>query len=99
VTPVHDSGVDVLIYVADGVLYDGLDYGTRIEEHLAAEGLTSVRVDLTAAPPGAPPPARAYVFTGGETSVHSDVPWMRSAIDTALPADLFRRTVLDRLVG
>jgi GMP synthase-like glutamine amidotransferase len=75
--------VDVLIYVADGVLYDGLDYATRIEQQLASLGLTSERYDLTAPLTGEPPPARAYVFTGGETSVHSDVPWVCSAIDTA----------------
>jgi GMP synthase-like glutamine amidotransferase len=75
--------VDVLICVADGVLYHGVDYAARIEQKLAAEGLTSARFDLRASLIGEPPPARAYVFTGGETSVHCDVPWMRSAIDMA----------------
>ena len=76
--------LDVLICVADGVLFDGVDYATRIEERLAAAGLTSARFDLTddAAEP-AVAPRRAYVYTGGETSVHSDVPWMRRAIATA----------------
>jgi GMP synthase-like glutamine amidotransferase len=81
-SPGHPT-VDVQILVADGVLYEGLDYATRIEQRLAAHGLTSARVDLTDQRAGAPAPARAYVFTGGETSVHSDAPWMFSAIDTA----------------
>jgi GMP synthase-like glutamine amidotransferase len=75
--------VDVLIYVGDGVIYDGLDYAVRIEERLSAAGLRSARCDLTTLPVEEPRPARAYVFTGGETSVHSDAQWMRSATDTA----------------
>lgn len=75
--------LDVLVYVADGMLLDGHDYANRIEERLSADGLTTDRRDLTALTTEKPPPARAYVFTGGETSVHSDKPWMRAAIDTA----------------
>jgi GMP synthase (glutamine-hydrolysing) len=75
--------LDVLICVADGVLYGDLDYGSRIEERLSAAGLTCGRYDLTALPGDEPPPARSYVFTGGETAVGSGAPWMRSAIDTA----------------
>jgi GMP synthase-like glutamine amidotransferase len=85
--------MDVLIYVADGVLYDGLDYAARIEERLSAAGLRSARCDLTTLPVEPPQRARAYVFTGGETSVHADARWMRSAVDTArlLVADADRR--------
>lgn len=75
--------MDVLIHVADGMINGDLDYATRIEERLAAAGLESARCDLTALPGERPPAARAHVFTGGETSVHSDARWMRSAIDMA----------------
>lgn len=73
----------VLICVADGVFYGGVDYGSRIEEKLSAAGLECERCDLTSLPGISLPPARAYVFTGGETSVRSDALWMRSAIDIA----------------
>jgi GMP synthase-like glutamine amidotransferase len=69
--------------VADGLIYDGLDYASRIEERLLAAGLESARRDLTRSPAEGLQPARAYVFTGGSTSVLSDASWMRSAIDTA----------------
>jgi GMP synthase-like glutamine amidotransferase len=72
--------VDVLIYVADGVIYNDLDYATRIEEQLSRAGLTSARCDLTNLPAEQPRPEVAYMFTGGETSVHSSTEWMRSAI-------------------
>ncbi|GIH01983.1 hypothetical protein Rhe02_00500 [Rhizocola hellebori] len=72
--------MDVLIYVADGILFEGVDYATRIEERLSQAGLTSLRCDLTSLPIEHPRPRLAYVFTGGETSVHSDAAWMRSAI-------------------
>jgi GMP synthase-like glutamine amidotransferase len=72
--------VDVLIYVADGIIFEGVDYATRIEERLSQAGLTSSRCDLTCPPVEPPRPNLAYVFTGGETSVHSDVEWMQSAI-------------------
>jgi GMP synthase-like glutamine amidotransferase len=75
--------MDVLIYVANGVIYDDLDYATRIEEQLSAAGLKSARCDLTTLPIAQPQTARAYMFTGGETPVHSNAQWMRSAVDTA----------------
>lgn len=75
--------MDVLIYVADGTVYDGIDYGTRIEDRLSAAGLTSMRCDLTNLPADQPRPELAYIFTGGGTSVYSDARWMRSAIDLA----------------
>lgn len=75
--------LDVLIFVADGVLYDDVDYAVRLEQHFTTAGLTSARRDLTALPSDGPPPARAYVLTGGTTSVHSAEPWMRAAIATA----------------
>lgn len=73
--------MDVLIYVADGMIYDDLDYGTRIQERLSEAGLTSARCDLTSAPSDQTAPELAYVYTGGETSIHSAAEWMRSAID------------------
>jgi GMP synthase-like glutamine amidotransferase len=72
--------MDVLIYVADGVLHDGIDYADRIEERLTKAGLTSARRDLTSMPTEQVRPELAYVLTGGQTSVHADEKWMRSAI-------------------
>lgn len=74
--------LDVLVCVADGVLYGDLDYGSRIEDRLSAAGLRCGRYDLTALPGEPLPPARAYVFTGGETAAGSGERWMRAAIDT-----------------
>jgi GMP synthase-like glutamine amidotransferase len=73
----------VVIYVADGVLYDGLDYGDRIEQRLFAAGIAAQRRDLTSSTVEAPPPGHAVIFTGGQTSVHSTQPWMRAAVDLA----------------
>lgn len=75
--------VDVLIHVADGVVYEGLDYAARIEERLSAAGLTSARCALTAAPCGSAPAARAHVLTGGATSAASSEPWMLDAVGAA----------------
>jgi GMP synthase-like glutamine amidotransferase len=91
---------DVLIHVADGQLLDGIDYAGRIEEHLSSAGLSTVRVDLTAAPADAAPPrARAHVFTGGETSVHSAQPWMRAALRTARQLIASSRPVVGICLG
>lgn len=73
--------MDVLIYVSDGMIYDGLDYATRIQERLSEAGVTSARCDLTNMPAEQARPELAYVFTGGQTSIHSDAEWMRSAVD------------------
>lgn len=72
--------MDVPICAADGTIYDDLDYATRIEEQLSNAGLTSARCDLTSLPAVQLRPERAYVFTGGETSVHSDAEWMHSTV-------------------
>ncbi|MEU6578485.1 hypothetical protein [Streptomyces sp. NPDC046805] len=76
--------VDVQICVADGLIYDGLDYADRIEQRLIRAGLSCGRLNLLAeaADPAArlPRPTLAYVFTGGQTSVHSDAEWMRATI-------------------
>jgi GMP synthase-like glutamine amidotransferase len=77
------SRADVLICVADGVLYGDFDYSSRISERLSEAGLRCDRVDLTSLPGTRLPSARAYVFTGGETAANSEAQWMRSAIDTA----------------
>jgi GMP synthase-like glutamine amidotransferase len=74
--------MDVLIHVADGLLYGDLDYADRIEQRLSAAGLEVGRRDLVAMDPGMPEPSLAHVFTGGETSVNSGSPWMRAAVGT-----------------
>jgi GMP synthase-like glutamine amidotransferase len=73
--------MDVLICVADGMIHGGIDYADRIEERLAKAGLTSARHDLTSIPSEQERPELAYLLTGGQTSVHADEEWMRSAID------------------
>ena len=72
--------MDVLICVADGLIYDGLDYADRIEQHLARAGMTCARYDLTDPTARPPSPRLAHLFTGGQTSVHSDAGWIRATI-------------------
>src|ERR1700744_820958 len=72
--------MDVVIYVADGEIHDGLDYAGRIEERLAEAGLTSARRDLLSMPAEQVLPERGYVFPGVQTWIHSDAEWMRSAV-------------------
>lgn len=74
---------DAVILVADGFVYEGVDYAQRIEERLCAAGLACMRHDLTAGASSDLPPARGYVLTGGTTSVLSTAGWMKSAVDTA----------------
>lgn len=73
--------MDVLICVADGLIHDGLNYADRIEQRLCHAGLTCARYDLTDVAGAPPRPELAYVFTGGQTSVHSDAAWMRAGIE------------------
>ncbi|MGF6884698.1 GMP synthase-like glutamine amidotransferase [Nocardia sp. GAS34] len=75
--------VDVLICVADGFIYDSLDYGLRIQERFATEGFDVRRADLTTANTDELPLAQVYVFTGGETSVNSGSLWMSRAVGHA----------------
>ncbi|MFG2951943.1 glutamine amidotransferase-related protein [Streptomyces adustus] len=76
--------VDVQICVADGLIYDGLDYADRIEQRLTRAGLSCGRLNLPAEVADVaarlPRPNLAYVFTGGQTSVHSDAAWMRATV-------------------
>ena len=72
---------DVVVLSGDGLIYEGVDYAYRIEEQLSASGLRSSRHDLTASTITQLTPARAYLLTGGTTSVRSDAQWMRSAVD------------------
>ncbi|MGW2378378.1 type 1 glutamine amidotransferase [Kitasatospora sp. NPDC001683] len=72
------------ICVADGLIYDGLDYADRIEQRLIRAGLSCGRLNLVTEAADLttrrPQPTLAYVFTGGQTSVHSDAVWMRATI-------------------
>lgn len=74
--------LDVLIHVADGMLYDQTDYGRALETRLTAAGLRWSRHALTESERPWPA-ARAHLLTGGQTSVRSDTPWMQAAIVTA----------------
>jgi GMP synthase-like glutamine amidotransferase len=69
------ASTDVVVWVADGLAADGLDYGDRLSERLAGLGLDVVRRDLTSAA-GAVPAARLHVLTGGSTSVNERSGWM-----------------------
>ncbi|MGW4843124.1 type 1 glutamine amidotransferase [Nocardia brasiliensis] len=75
--------LDVLLYTADGNPFPGVDFATRIEQHISAAGLHSERWDLTVPNSSTPPRARAYLFTGGDTPVHAPEPWVRFAIARA----------------
>ncbi|WP_328406851.1 type 1 glutamine amidotransferase [Nocardia sp. NBC_00403] len=75
--------MDALVCVSDGFIYDDVDYGLRIQQRLTAEGLETGRVDLTKSNLDTLPPARVYVFTGGETSVNTETAWMRRAVEHA----------------
>lgn len=76
----ESRSTDVVVLVADGLVYEGVDYASRIEEQLSAAGLKSCRYDLTKSSDAKLPSGRAYILTGGITSVHSDAEWMRSAV-------------------
>ena len=91
--------VDVLIYVADGVLYKDLNYGDRVEEGLAAAGITAQRRDLTSTSVALSVPAVPVVFTGGQTSVHSTEPWMRAAVAFARDLLAQERPVIGICLG
>lgn len=94
-------GFDAVIWVADGLVADGLDYGSRLADRLAARGLRVVRQDMTS--PDAVPAARLHVLSGGATSVNDRSGWMprglavaRSLIEAARRGD---HTVLGICLG
>lgn len=68
--------VDAVVWVADGLVADGLDYGSRLVERLARRGLRVVRRDLPSAADDAAPTARLHVLSGGATSVNERSGWM-----------------------
>jgi GMP synthase-like glutamine amidotransferase len=70
-----------VVYVADGLMYDGHDYGEIILQRLTDAGVPSLRRDLSEGDLEPPAPGWSAIFTGGQTSVHSTQWWMRDAID------------------
>jgi GMP synthase-like glutamine amidotransferase len=71
---------DAVVWVGDGMVTGGLDYGDRLVERLAARGLSVVRRDLTDAGAGVPR-ARLHVLSGGATSVNERSTWMPGGLD------------------
>lgn len=81
---------DAVVWVADGQVCEGQDYGERLVERLRARGLRVERRDLTHAD-GQEPSAPLHVLSGGATSVWDTTGWMprglrvtRGLIDGAL---------------
>lgn len=72
-------GADAVVWVADGVPADGLDYGTRLVQRLSDQGLDVVRHDLTSTD-GTTPAARLHFLSGGSTSVNERSTWMPKAL-------------------
>jgi GMP synthase-like glutamine amidotransferase len=66
---------DAVVWVADGEVFAGRDYGVRLVERLRARGLRVLAQDLTRA---ADRPQRAglHVISGGSTSVSARSGWM-----------------------
>jgi GMP synthase-like glutamine amidotransferase len=70
---------DAVVWVADGEVAPGLDWGTRLVERLEDHGLRVARQDLTAA--GGPVPlARLHVLSGGATTARRATGWMASGL-------------------
>jgi GMP synthase-like glutamine amidotransferase len=93
---------DALVWVADGLIADGLGYGDRLAERLSDQGFRVARRDLTRVN-GAVPAARLHVLSGGWTSVNDRSTWMspalaltRSLVDGAQRGD---HTVLGVCLG
>lgn len=82
----HD--LDAVVWVADDVVFDGLDYGSRLVERLAARDWRVAREDLTRAD-GHVPAAALHVLSGGGTSVSDRSGWMRGGL--ALTRELVDR--------
>lgn len=84
---------DAVVWVADGLVADGLDYGDRLVERLTGRGLSVVRRDLTRADVVVPT-ARLHILSGGATSVNERFGWMphglaltRSLVEAARRGD------------
>src|SRR5262245_30948955 len=69
------AGQDAVVWVADGEVFAGRDYGVRLVERLRARGLRVLAEDLTRAP-HRPHPAALHVLSGGATSVNARSGWM-----------------------
>ncbi|MGW0702164.1 type 1 glutamine amidotransferase [Streptomyces sp. NPDC002867] len=67
---------DAVVWVADGLAAEGLDYGDRLVERLTGQGLRVVRRDLTTATTNDVPSGRLHVLSGGSTSVNDRSGWM-----------------------
>ncbi|MGW1887759.1 type 1 glutamine amidotransferase [Streptomyces sp. NPDC001970] len=67
---------DAVVWVADGLAAEGLDYGERLVERLTGQGLRVERRDLTTATADDIPGGRLHVLSGGSTSVNDASGWM-----------------------
>lgn len=73
---------DAVVWVADGEVTIGLDWGTRLVERLEDHGLRVARHDLTAAD-GPVPQARLHVLSGGATTARQATGWMAGGLAIA----------------
>lgn len=81
--------MDAVVWVADGEVTDGQDYGVRLAQRLVNCGFSVARRDMTSGD-GPVPAARLHVLSGGSTSVDERAGWMprglalvRSLVDAA----------------
>ncbi len=75
----ESAGADAVVWVADGAVADGLDYGDRLVERLSSHGRRVLRRSLTSID-GTAPVASLHVLTGGATSVNDQSTWMPAAL-------------------
>jgi GMP synthase-like glutamine amidotransferase len=69
------AGHDAIVWVADGEIFPGRDYGMRLGERLRARGLRVLTEDLTRPSPQVPQ-AGLHVISGGATAVSTQSGWM-----------------------
>lgn len=82
-----------VVWVADGRIAPGLDYGVRLTEQLESNGYRVVRRDLTSDTGSVVPAAALHVLSGGGTSVGVPGGWMPDALQ------LTRKLVADAQRG
>lgn len=86
--------LDAVVWVADGEVADGLDWGARLVERLEGRGLRVLCCNLTGGADGSVPPARLHVLSGGATTARRPTGWMAGGL--ALTRDLIDGARQDR---
>lgn len=75
------TGHDAVVWVADGEVFPGRDYGMRLVARLRARGLRVLTEDLTRTPDRLHR-AGLHVMSGGDTSVSAQSGWMPDGLAT-----------------